>query len=163
MFRKILVAIDGSRHSEQALRKAIELARGQQADVLGIVHVRPTVETWTRAYGFELAAYADAYQAMLKELEENSRKLLEDAAEQARSVLENTQVVTHDEAGVVTSRIEAVVKEGDYDVLVVGSRGMGRAAGLLLGSVSQSLLAKLPCTMLVVRLEEVDPKAAFGD
>ena len=155
MFRKILVAIDGSRHSQQALKKAIELARGQQSEVLGILHVRPTVETWTWAYGFELAAFGDTYQEMLRTLEETSRELLEDAVEKAREAVgEGTQVVVHDEAGVVTSRVEAVVREGDYDVLVVGSRGMGRAAGLLLGSVSQALLAKLPCTMLVVRLED---------
>ena len=37
------------------------------------------------------------------------------------------------------SAILDVVGRGEYDLLVMGSRGMGRAAGLLLGSVSQSV------------------------
>lgn len=157
MFRRILVAVDGSHHSKEAVERAAEIAKGCQAEVLGIVHVRPTAESWSLSHGYEVAAYLDLHQKVLEGLEANARRLLSEASERARERVGDTRIELHDEQGSVVPRIVEVVRREGYDLLVVGSRGMGRAAGLLLGSVSQSLLGHLPCSILVVRSEQEPP------
>lgn len=157
MIRKILVAVDGSSHAQKALETAVDIANGVKAEALGIVHVRPTVETWSAAYGYEVAAYIDLHEQIIASLEANARRLLEEGSKQASGKLQETRIVLHDEAGAVVPGIIDVVKREGYDLLVVGSRGMGRAAGLLLGSVSQALLARLPCSVLVVRADKDKP------
>lgn len=161
MFRKILVAVDGSEHSRQAADAAIALANGMKAEVLGLVHVRPDPQTWIRTYGFEVAAYGGTYESVMASLANAARRLLAEEAERARAALQGTRVAIHDEAGSVVPSIVEVIRREQYDLLVMGSRGMGRAAGLLLGSVSQALLARLPCSVLVVKAEgEATPAGA---
>ena len=46
--------------------------------------------------------------------------------------------------------IADAAKENEADVIVVGSRGYGRIAGVLLGSVTQRLLHVAPCPVLAV-------------
>lgn len=151
MFRKILVAVDGSTHSQHALERAVAMANGLKSEVLGLVHVRPDIETWSRSYGYELAARIDLHEGVLAALESHAKRLLAEHSEQARKALPSTRVEVHDEAGSVVPVIVDVVRRENYDLLVVGSRGMGRASGLLLGSVSQALLGRLPTSILVVR------------
>jgi len=161
MFRKILVAVDGSHHARKAADTAVALANGMKAEVLGLVHVRPDQETWSRAYGYEVTAYLEMYADILESVARSARQLLEEEAERARSALKETRVEIHDEAGSVVPTIVDVIRRENYELLVMGSRGMGRAAGLLLGSVSQALLARLPCSVLVVKSEgEETPSGA---
>lgn len=153
MFRKILVAVDGSDHARKAADAAVALANGMNAEVLGLVHVRPDQETWSRSYGYEVTAYLEMYASILESVAKSARQLLDDEAARARSALKGTRVEIHDEAGPVVPTIVDVIRREKYELLVMGSRGMGRAAGLLLGSVSQALLARLPCSVLVVKAE----------
>lgn len=156
MYKRILVAVDGSPNAWAALDHAVTLAKGVGAEVLGVIHVRPSLVTLSYAYGFDhtAALHLDLARRIAEELQEGekvSRSLLQEAAERARAAgLEGTKVVSHAEEGAIVRQILDVVKREGYDLLVIGSRGMGRAAGLLLGSVSQSLVANMPCSVMVV-------------
>jgi nucleotide-binding universal stress UspA family protein len=57
--------------------------------------------------------------------------------------------------------IAGVAKEADADLIVVGTRGHGRVAGMLLGSVTQRLLHVAPCPVLAVPAK-VAAKAGVG-
>jgi len=160
MFKRILVAVDGSPNAWHALEHAVALAKGVGAEVLGVVHVRPSPVTLAYAYGFDEAA---AYRLNLARQmaqgmfdgEAQSRSLLREAERRVRAAgLDGLQVNVHDEEGSVVAQILELVRREGYDLLVMGSRGLGRAAGLLLGSVTQSVVANLPCTVLVVDLRE---------
>ena len=140
--KRIVVGVDGSPSSLAALRTAIDLAGPLAADV-------EAVATWPIFYGrVELptaAALSPEY------LEADARRTL---AEALASV----------DVGEVD--VEQVVLEGDpaevllaraahADLLVVGSRGRGGFAGLLLGSVSQKCVHHAPCPVLVTPAVDV--------
>lgn len=159
MFERILVALDGSPNAQKALEHAVTLAKGTGARRLGLVHVRPSLNTMAYAYGYQAVGTAtwslvDQLDEATRAAEERSRQLLNEAEEYVRAAgLTDIEVVQHPEEGAVVRRIIDTVEEGEYDVLVLGSRGMGRAAGLVLGSVSQSVTANLPCSVLIVDMD----------
>jgi nucleotide-binding universal stress UspA family protein len=143
---EIVVGVDGSDASKDALRWALEEARLRQAR-LHVVHA------WEPPPPVPDLAPAPSPALELVEL----LPALQEAAEQlvARVVDE----VAGDDPGV---EIEAVAVEGpatfvladaaeNAQLLVVGSRGRGGFARLLLGSVSQALAHHSPCPLLIHR------------
>ncbi len=160
MMKRILVAIDGSATSWKAFDHAVALAKGTGAEVLGVIHVRPSLMTLSYAYGFDEAAMyhlnlGRRMEQELREGEARSRGLLQEAADRAwKAGLGGAHIVTHAEEGSIVRKILDVVQREGYDLLVLGSRGVGRAAGLLLGSVAQSVVANLPCSVLVVEAKD---------
>jgi len=154
MYRRILVALDGSEDSQQALQRAIELARGLGAQKLGLVHVTSPQEYWLGGFGYEGAA--DLWARIYEEIQASAQNLLASAERQAREALKDMEIeiASHLLTGSVATSIVQLARQDPYDLLVMGSRGMGRAAGLLLGSVSQTVVANLPCSVLIVRKGE---------
>lgn len=156
MFERILVAVDGSPNAQKALEHAMSLAKGSGAQRIGLVHVRPSLNTMAYAYGYESAgppalSLAERLQEGIRQAEERSRELLSDAeAYVLAEGLTDIEIVKHAEEGAAVRRIIDTARQGKYDLLVLGSRGLGRAAGLVLGSVSQSVTANLPCSVLIV-------------
>lgn len=166
MYERVLIALDGSQNAQKALEHGVSLAKGTGTRVIGLVHVRPSVSTMAYAYGYQAVGPAswslvDQLDEAMRAAEERSRELLNEAEAYVRAQgLTDVEVVQHAEEGAVVRSIIDTVEQGDYDVLVMGSRGMGRAAGLLLGSVSQSVIANLPCSVLIV---DMDDDADVGD
>ena len=138
---QIVVGVDGSDESKEALRWAIEEARLRKATVRA-------VHAWTYP-----VIFGGAY--VPPEVLDGDR-----LSREAREALD---AVVADVAGEdPDAYIEHVVVEGpaaqvlvdaarDADLLVVGSRGHGGFAGLLLGSVSQQCAHHAPCAVVVVR------------
>ncbi|MDK1491216.1 universal stress protein [Sinorhizobium sp. 7-81] len=77
-------------------------------------------------------------------------RIAEDAADIARSIGVSS-VETRIEAGDYAETILAVAEEIGADMIVVGSRGLGRLRGMLVGSVSQKIVQHAHCSVLVVR------------
>ena len=55
------------------------------------------------------------------------------------------------EIGAVAQTIEAIAREGDYDTVVVGSRGLGAMSRFLQGSVSEHVVTHTNATVVVAR------------
>lgn len=167
MFERILVALDGSKNAWKALERAVSVAQGVGAKRFGIVHVRPSLESLAYVYGYETVgmpgwSFAERLNEGMRQAEQRSLEMLREAETYVRERLAaNVEVVRHPEEGPVVRRIIDTVQREGYDLLVLGSRGMGRAAGLLLGSVSQSVTANLPCSLLIV--DTRGDEAAQGD
>jgi nucleotide-binding universal stress UspA family protein len=137
----ILVGVDGSAASRAALEWAVEEARLRNAR-LHVVH------TWT----LPVSAYAAPVGAVLDgEVLDGVR----DAAEQLVSaVLDDVDAggVEVDRSVVEGSPAASLLEAAENaDLLVVGSRGRGGFAGLLLGSVSQQCAQHAPCPVVIVR------------
>jgi nucleotide-binding universal stress UspA family protein len=125
MFRKILVAYDGSPTSRTALTQAYELAQAETAEIT-VVTVAPTVAP--------LAALAPvSLEGLRAELDEWAKAKLEEAKAAAPADL---IVRTVERQGHVGDEIVAEIESGHYDLVVLGSRGHGRLTTEILGSVN---------------------------
>jgi len=140
---RIVVGVDGSPASKEALAWALAEARLRQATV-EVVHVWsfPTVGLTT--YGTAtLPAIAPA------DLEHAAREtmdaVLARAVDQDHPVPLRTTVEEGHPVDVLLERAKGA------DLLVVGSRGHGGFAGMLLGSVSSHVVQHAPCPVVVVR------------
>jgi len=125
--RRILVAYDGSADAELALRWAAEEARATGRGL----HVVTVDDAITSPWGAEVAHRGEDVLAGVEER------------------LADLDVELETRIGHVTGELlRASVSD---DLLVVGSRGHGRAEDLLIGSVSQHLARHAPCPVVVVR------------
>ena len=79
-----------------------------------------------------------------------ARRLMTAAVFEARQA-GSTTVETLVESGDPANRILAIVKSRAPDLVVVGSRGLGARAEHLLGGVSEAVVNRAPCPVLVVK------------
>jgi nucleotide-binding universal stress UspA family protein len=125
LFLNILVGIDGSPSSLRALEHAIELARAGNAR-LTLMTVAPPGSSYVTLAGVTL-------ETMRKELDKWAQGQLADAL---RTVPEELNAHTVQGRGHPGPEIVKELKRGDYDLIVLGSRGRGRTQEGLLGSVN---------------------------
>jgi nucleotide-binding universal stress UspA family protein len=118
--RKILIATDGSPAALQAVELGLELAEEQHAQPT-FVHVAPAADVLPAA-GFAMAGPV----SVPHELEEADRSSLEEAVlvAEERGIDAQTKLLAGDPA----REIVAYADEIDADLIVVGSRGLGRSA-----------------------------------
>jgi nucleotide-binding universal stress UspA family protein len=142
----IVVGVDGSKGSSEALRWAVAEAR------LRSVPVR-AVHAWSYSHPLVPSLVGYPYSA------ESFRNAIDDRwqAEQRLERATSELVKDHEIEGVVAegSAAQALIDAvGEADVLVVGSRGHGGFTNLLLGSVSQQCAQHAPCPVVIVRGNE---------
>ena len=142
----IIVGVDGSEHSRRALGWAIEEGRLRGTTVVAVMayNVSPVYS----AYGdLPSPGYAqlvdETRQAAQEEL---ARTLGEVVSGEADRGVETETIEGYQPAHVLTERAKG------EDLLVVGSRGRGGFAGLLLGSVSQQCTQHSTCPVVIVPL-----------
>jgi len=141
MFQNILVAIDGSPDSEQALSQAIDLASTQHAKLTIFSAALTPPSSAYLGGGAAIAATVAA------EAPHDTEKLLRAAVER---VPEGVSVSTVQSEQPVRVSLLKQVKDGGFDLLVMGSRGRGPVRSALLGSVSHHLLDHSPVPVLIV-------------
>jgi len=125
MFLNILLGVDGSASSRRALNYGIELARAGNAK-LTLLTVAPPVSSYVTLAGVST-------DRMHAELDRWAAGLLANAAEVVPDdVLAHTIQRTGDAGPEIVKELE----RGGYDLIVLGSRGRGRAQEGLLGSVN---------------------------
>lgn len=136
----VVVGVDGSEASKDALRWAIRYARMAGAAVRAV-----TAWHYPASYGW---AATPAIPEM--DLEGDARQGLKEAIEQVIGAAEEPVTIQTEilEGPPALTLLKAA--EG-AEVLVVGSRGHGAFAGMLLGSVSQHCVHHADCPVVVVR------------
>jgi len=146
LIRKILVALDGSDHAERALDYALDLAHHYSAEIQLLTVVPPI---FLPVHSFNIAksqAIADAAQ----QLENSFKEVLSKAEERVKKEKSNLKVSTKFEHGNPDEKIVEMAKLGNFDIVVVGSRGLGRR-DYALGSVSSRVADNAPCPVLIVK------------
>ncbi len=140
MFKKILIANDGSAGAKLALGVAINLAKKYGAELHSI-----SVEEGVPHY----AATIGEVEEFKKEANEYFRKINEEAAERAKK--EGIDLKTKVLAGHEVETIVNYAREGEFDLLVIGFMGHSKIFGRIWGSTSQNLTKLAPCTVVVVK------------
>jgi len=148
MFKKILVAIDGSEQSVKAARAAMDIACKSGGEVHLLHVVRPPAFDYSGVgyTGSILPPEIPSY--MLDEWHKVAQLILDKARKEVESKDAQTtiEVGMGDPAQVICDTAE----KGNYELIVMGRRGMGGLSGLLLGSVSNRVLQLSPCPVLIV-------------
>lgn len=143
LFRRILVAIDGSPPSQLALSKAIRLAVDAAAD-LRIVHA---VELDTQSEEIsDLAEYEDAVRR-------DASTLLQEASVQAAAMAVQADTAQLERGTLQESIGELVAAEAERwgaDLLVLGTHGRRGVSRFLLGSVAESVARRATMPVLLV-------------
>jgi nucleotide-binding universal stress UspA family protein len=125
VFLNILVAVDGSASSRRALEQAVDLARAMNSK-LTLITVAPSISHYVPLAGV-------SGETMRKELDSWARAILDEAAAAVPDdvIAHRVQPIGH--AG---PKILEEIERGRYDLVVLGSRGRGRAQEGILGSVN---------------------------
>jgi nucleotide-binding universal stress UspA family protein len=143
---KIVVGIDGSEESKNALRWALEEARLRSAEVVAVHawEAPPAMPEPGPAPGFDLVA-------ILPEVQEAGERLVTTVVNE---VVGDSDVTVEPVAIAGPPASVLVDAARDADMLVVGSRGHGGFTALLLGSVSQQLAHHAPCPLVIHRTRD---------
>lgn len=149
MFKHLLVAIDGKEPSLQAVREAGEVAASGHAAVTLLTAFDLTNTATMSPRGVEMPPFgANKLGHLEADLTARGNQILAEARMLLPADIKvDGLVVEGNPAEEILRRLEG----GDYDLVVVGSRGRGAAGSLLLGSVSQRVLHGSPVPVLVYR------------
>jgi nucleotide-binding universal stress UspA family protein len=139
---RIVVGIDGSEHSKKALRWALEEARLRSASL--VVIYAWMLPTYAAGYGFAPGDLVDP-----KVMSDSANEQLDKAVAEVVGDGKDVQVEGKAIQGMAAQVL--VEEAGGADLLVVGSRGHGGFAGLLLGSVSQQCAHHATCPVVIIR------------
>jgi nucleotide-binding universal stress UspA family protein len=156
--RPVLVAVDGSAAADDALRFAVEAARGTGA-TLKIVGVWRTIrEDWVRAYWLAADPTADPDRTARQAVE----GVVADAADTAATLAPDLTIRSSTRGGDPATVIVDLAGD-DAALVVLGSRGRGSVAGLLLGSVGHGVVHAARCPVAVVKHDPVLDEAVFPE
>jgi nucleotide-binding universal stress UspA family protein len=136
MFKHILVAIDGSVYSNEALPSAVEVARKFDSEIL-VLHVSEHDRGRAVVFSTETPAAATA-------LVGDAVKTVRDAGITVKGRLCDVAV------GHVAKAIIETAEANGIDLIVMGSRGLSDVRALMLGSVSHKIMEKAGVPVLVV-------------
>jgi nucleotide-binding universal stress UspA family protein len=146
---RILVGVDGSSASLKAVDLAADLANKYDAELILLTvvpHFPPEVDPALEEYG-----RLEHIQEPATELALGAAQSVLDSARGAAQAKGASRIVAEPSFGDPAQQIIAAAGDRRVDLIVVGSRGHGRLAGLLLGSVAHKLISVAPCPTVVVR------------
>jgi nucleotide-binding universal stress UspA family protein len=154
LFQKILVPLDGSEHSLKALDVAIQIAKKFEGK-LTLVHVYsmaavPGVmpEPSMATAGIPVMAAPDISKLIAATQKVGSR-ILDDGEQRVK--VAKVEVNKLLEEGHTVQEIIRVAKEGNFELIVMGARGISHIREMLLGSVSDGVMHHVSCPVLVVK------------
>jgi nucleotide-binding universal stress UspA family protein len=142
LMRHIMVATDGSKGANRAIDVAAGLASALAGDLLIATVADSQLEEEARQFARVEGNIGDVLEAL-------SAKTLRDAEARARH-LSASRIELRTGSGDVAQSLIDIAAGNSVEMIVLGRRGRGQLAGLLLGSVSQKLVSLAPCAVTVV-------------
>jgi nucleotide-binding universal stress UspA family protein len=138
---KALLAVDGSENSLRAVRHLIDLVQGREPMEVFLLNVQEPIDAWEVKRMFPE-----------EELEAMQVSKGGDALQAAKALLDASHVACHPQVliGDVAHSIAQYAKDMGCDKIVIGTRGHGSLANLLLGSVATKVihLTDVPVTLV---------------
>lgn len=153
MFKRILVAVDGSPTSSRGFKAALDLAQGERAtvDILHVVDDLAMVP-YVSVGDYIPAQYIDTF---LTELRDSGRKVLAKAKQLAsESGVSANAVLVEAKGSTVAHTILRQARKLHSDVIVLGTHGRRGLRRVLLGSDAEAVLRESRVPVLLVRAPE---------
>jgi len=138
---KLLLATDGSKHSKNTIEQAIKLAKkfDTEVTILYVIEVNPQ-----QGYDF-FASYRKKEEELVNAGEEVLKKTAEAFEEQG--IKANTRLEKGNPADIICG----IAHEEDFELVILGGRGLGKISGVLLGSVSNAVANCLAKNIMIVK------------
>ncbi len=146
MFKKLAVALDGSRCAEEAFKVALELAHAERAQLAICSVVDPIMIAGSSPLP------SPATEIVIDDMERFAKELVARAIERARE----SGIVASGKTrcGAAAFEIVKYAKDSDADAIVVGTHGRGGLQHFLMGSVAETVLREAKVPVIVVRERE---------
>ena len=146
-----VVAVDGSDHGWKALELAISLAHDSDAELI-ILHVVPQepmpqgLEQYAKAEGISIEELRAQYHYRPEIGDEVTNQAVARVRKNGLA-----RVTTRVAEGNPANEIADLAKSAGADMIFIGSRGLGDAMGMLMGSVSHKVMHLASCTCVAVK------------
>jgi len=142
---KLLLPTDGSNNALRAARYAATLIRNNPDKMVTILYVRPRKGDWSN-YSWVLEDKLDSgLDEMAREVIEKTKKTFEEEGVPAKAI--KTDVITGDPG----RSIVKYAKDGNFGQIIMGTRGLGKLKGIILGSVSHQVLYMSEIPVLLIK------------
>lgn len=141
---KILVPIDGSRHSQDGLRVAAHFAKTVQAEIT-VMTVTPEVSD------LDLEISASDRDRMLQSMKRRAEGFLAKAVESLRTLGVAAAESLMESAAAPAAAILSAAEKGKFDLIIIGSRGRSAASRFLLGGTAANVVRHSHCCVHVVK------------
>lgn len=140
---KVLVPVDGSDHSYEAVRALVHLSRSEELVLLHVLDVPKP------AYPMMMPEVAqELYTTMEQSMREDGERLLKRMTALLPSG--TGPVTSRLEVGSPAEQILSIAQQQSSDLVVMGARGLGPVKERLFGSVSHRIVTSAPCPALIV-------------
>lgn len=152
---KILVCTDGSKYSQKALEMAAKIAQGCGSEELAVIHVYYHIHDTSLPFfsdrvGSITVEQIESLNKMREEDKKERKKTLTKAAEFFRS--KGLKVRKIFKEGYPSQTIVNLASQENFDLIVLGSRGLSGFKKVFLGSVSNSVIQEARnCSILIVK------------
>ena len=139
IFEKILVPLDGSEYSLRALEKAVQIAKKFDGKItlLNVYSVSSFKVTPSQVFNYVI------------EIRKSGESILAEGEKIVKA--EGIHVETILEEGHIVEEILKKAREENFDLIVLGARGLSKLKEILLGSVSYGVTLHAQCPVLVVK------------
>ncbi len=138
---KILAALDQSNYATLVLKKAVEIAEKEGAELTALTISNAP---FTNLYLGELSG--EFLAKIRKSLEDSVQRI----KEQAKAAKAAVNVVVQESPSPADAIVEYAEKNG-IDLIVIGNKGAGAVERFLIGSVSSKVVSHAPCSVMVVK------------
>ncbi|WP_093311181.1 universal stress protein [Tindallia californiensis] len=150
---KLLVCVDGSKQGWKALNKAIEIASGCSINEVTLIHVYESVEKnyWiaTGEGYYPTEEDFEKLKGLQQNMAEKRKKMLDECAAKFKEEGINPGILL--EEGHPAHTIARIADDGNYDMIIMGNRGLGGLKKIFLGSVSNAVIQETKASVLVVK------------
>jgi len=146
---KIIVCVDGSESSWKAVNEAAKLVDALCDGKVSVLYVYENFLPATQLEGGTHALSGVSADGLIKMGEEKGKKLLEEVVDFYKD--KGIEAETILKGGHPSSTITKVVSEGQFDMVVIGSRGMSGVKKFFLGSVSNAVAQEAETNVLIVK------------
>jgi len=143
MFKNILLAADGSPHSIQACERAIYIANRTEGSSITLIHVVD-----------DIPSQADVVDEEMKPRDIPDHRKQRIFPIQKKIEQEHIPLTIKHVFGEPGPTIVREANDRNYDLVIIGSRGLNQFQQMLLGSVSHKVAKRVHCPVLIVKLNK---------